>query len=955
MARAHPVRSLLTFWRRSMSSHLFGVGPTVWGCIVWGGLLLSACSIHLEPDEDADGVPARRDCNDLDSGVYPGAQETCDGRDNDCDGRTDDQDPDGIPSDARRWYWDHDLDGVGDFQQSVLACEPPPGTVSSGSDCDDEDPLVFPGQDERCDQVDNDCDGRIDDADPDALPLDVSPWYPDVDGDTYGAASPVVLACVTPSGYVSLGPGLLDCDDLDSDIHPGAYELCDGQDNDCDGQPDNDTALTTLWFPDLDQDGHGDPADHVQACPGPPGWVLLGDDCNDHNPTIYSGAPETCDGLDNSCDQRIDEGLLFPVYPDQDGDGFGTQSGGLLACSLVEGYALVPDDCQDRDASVYPGALERCNGRDNNCDGVLEPVATAFFQDLDSDGFGNEAVPTCLASSGYVSALGDCNDQDPAVHPGGEERPADGRDSDCGGTDGVSPHVGLTSSSRSALQDALDQAEEGMTVWVGPGHYLVQDLSFGGRALALRATHGATQTVLDAQGVSGHSVLSVTSGEDLRTWVDGFGLTGAVGGPRGTAVYILGASPSLTRCEIFDNYVVGVGGGAGLYLKFSSAYLADITFARNHVDYSGGALYMESSQPVLERIRFEDNSAAWGGGMYVLSSRPVIRDCSFRQNMGWSTGGGLYLSRSQAQLEDSLLEANGGGGIFASADGSSLQHCQLIDNDYWGIFSTDGSSTRLSQVQVRGSNGSGVVLGSGSFLLRHSTLVDNHSPTLGGGLYLFGGQARLEHVLLSQNSATEAGGGFFVSGGVLELVQSVVARGTDGEGCGGGRVDGTAGGQLQLEGSVLAFNAGSAVCLAEGAAFGTAWSILYSPAAEALVGATLSSDASSRIADPGFLRLDGDGLPVDFHLAIDSESRDMGGSACQDADGSACDPGLYGGASGAELDLDGDGYAEWYWPGLWSQSPVGVDPYAFDCDDTDPLLPLGSTTCDAAVQATRFH
>lgn len=96
-------------------------------------------------------------------------------------------------------------------------------------DCDDSDVTIFPGAEERCDDVDQDCDGEIDEGASDA-----STWYPDADGDGHGVVDGAITACGAPgSAYAELPD---DCDDANATAHPGATETAyDGVDQDCDG------------------------------------------------------------------------------------------------------------------------------------------------------------------------------------------------------------------------------------------------------------------------------------------------------------------------------------------------------------------------------------------------------------------------------------------------------------------------------------------------------------------------------------------------------------------------------------------------------------------------------------------------------------------------------------------------------------------------------------------------
>jgi hypothetical protein len=161
------------------------------------------------------------DCDDLFFEVHPGGTEVCNRVDDDCDGEVDDG-----PVNVVTVYADVDGDGVGG--EAIAACEAPAGSVESGGDCDDDDAERSPLETERCDGVDNDCDGTADDG------LVIS-WYEDVDQDGYGRDDASIEDCLQPSGY-AYGSG--DCDDADPLAHPDAAEVFDGIDNDCDGYVD---------------------------------------------------------------------------------------------------------------------------------------------------------------------------------------------------------------------------------------------------------------------------------------------------------------------------------------------------------------------------------------------------------------------------------------------------------------------------------------------------------------------------------------------------------------------------------------------------------------------------------------------------------------------------------------------------------------------------------------------
>ena len=161
----------------------------------------------------------------------------------------------------------------------------------------------------------------------------------------------------------------------DGYINPGAEEVCDEIDNNCDEIIDDDAADADLWYADDDGDGFGNLSDTMDACSQPFGYVMDSADCDDNNNTIHPDATEVCDGLDNNCDGETDDESAadaFTFYLDGDGDGFGDDNTAFLACSQLEGSSAVAGDCADDAPSVNPNAEESCDGIDNNCDGETD-------------------------------------------------------------------------------------------------------------------------------------------------------------------------------------------------------------------------------------------------------------------------------------------------------------------------------------------------------------------------------------------------------------------------------------------------------------------------------------------------------------------------------------------------------------------------------------------------------
>ena len=225
-------------------------------------------------------VESSDDCDDSDAAVSPDATEQCNESDDNCNGVADDGAEDAV------WYFDSDGDGYGDAGVTFEDCVAPTGYVAEAGDCDDVSAEVFPDAPELCDGLDNDCDGAIDLDDDDAVE---ETFYTDADGDGFGDNSAEVVACGQPDGTSRQGD---DCDDVDATVNPSADELCNEEDDDCDGLVDDDDTVVDppVWLTDADGDGFGDDTTGVSACTRPEGAVAEGGDCDDTSTAVRPGA-----------------------------------------------------------------------------------------------------------------------------------------------------------------------------------------------------------------------------------------------------------------------------------------------------------------------------------------------------------------------------------------------------------------------------------------------------------------------------------------------------------------------------------------------------------------------------------------------------------------------------------------------------------------------------------------
>ena len=802
-------------------------------------------------------------------------------------------------------------------------------------------------------------------------------------------------------GYDSEACGGSDCDDSDPEVYPGAEELCDGKDTDCDGAVPDDEADGDGdgWMlckddcddfnPDInpgveeacdaiDWDCSGDPLDrdvdgdgHIEDDP-----VCMGDDCDDTDPDTYSGAPEICDGKDSDCDGTVpdDEAdgdgdewpfcsdcddadpTVYPGAPDPC-DGIDQACDGLSedADSDQDGHMICEGDCDDSAASVYPGAPDPCDGIDQACDGLDE--------ETDSD------------EDGTMICEGDCDDSDPTVHPSAPEL-CDGKDTDCEGTvpddeadedgDGWMLCEGDCDDSAASVYpgapdpcDGVDQAcdglgeeadsdEDGYMTCEGDCDDANPEVNPGVEEICANGIDDDCDGLIDSDEPACVIIHVPSDQPTIQAGIDAAVDENSIWVAPGTYmenINFLGKAITLQSEEGADQTIID-GDQSGSAVQFNSGETVD-TIIDGFTIRNGSGTYSDSKY--------------YGGGILCTASSPTITNCTISQNSA-DIGGGMLYNNSSPTITNCTLSDNRadhhGGGIVCSNSSSTITNCSISGNSavWGGGISCSYSSSTITECTFSENTadfGGGIYCHESTTAIRGCHITNNSGDDLGGGICCNNASPTIASCTITNNNAGSCSGGIFCYSSSPNITNCTISNNNSDLICGG--IAGWESSSPSITNSTISgntsdFAGGGIYCYASSPIITNSilWgdSAPYGPEIFVYSGSVTVTFSDVQGGWPGQGNIGADPLFLgvsDYHIAMGSPCIDTGTDAgvYTDIDGDAR-------PQGSGFDMGSDEY-----PDCWDGDMDGFGDTAcggLDCDDANPdVNPSVEEVCDNGV------
>jgi len=333
----------------------------------------------------------------------------------------------------------------------------------------------------------------------------------------------------------------------------------------------------------------------------------------------------------------------------------------------------------------------------------------------------------------------------------------------------------------STIQDALNAAVNHDTIVVAAGTYR-ENITFSGKAVALRGAAGAALTIID--GAQNGSVVTFDSSEGADTVLDGFTITNGRGADGG-GIYCHFASPTITNVTIANNDADS-GKGGGLFLKHSGALVEGCEISSNTAIFGGGGICCNRSTATFRNNRVHGNSCgnSSGGGFYFYYSNDVIENNVIDENTAGYSGGGIYATFSDPSVTGNRIEKNDasfGGGMSCEDSSPTIIQNTIRENTAsvgGGVDCYDSSPVIDNNIIARNSAGGSAGIycgGSSAALITRNVIKENIATASGGGINC-GSNTVIASNMIYRNEAGNVGGGVYCHSGSPSIVSNTITE-----------------------------------------------------------------------------------------------------------------------------------------------------------------------------------
>ncbi len=563
---------------------------------------------------------------------------------------------------------------------------------------------------------DDDCSGSTNDEGS----IGCESWFEDGDGDGFGAGTEH-CTCTVPDISASNNT---DCDDDNEDISPGAAEVCNAADDDCNELIDDDAIDPSPYYLDNDGDSYGASEIAGEDCAVPEGYSSDNTDCDDSNAERHPNRDEACDGVDNDCSDMTADEDFFSLYTDDtwaewvlssnrlgdlietiefDGSGAirvcpGTYDEpinefGLTSPLIIESVAGSSTTFWSVDEAFHVNTAPRLSVTGITFTAAAGPAISAY----NMDAFTGED----LVFSGNYAAE---DSYDTTAIVAGEVGTFDLHDFEITNNESALDTAGITLNGVEAatLSNGVFSFNEGNTppLYVshtddGTGTLMVSDVDFDENVKGAAYFYGLQQVDLERVNLVGNAN---TNGKTVEVSnVATFSYTdGTVQGNNASSgiVYLFEGETA-----VFNQVSFETNAGAAIHIsQVDDLQATEVGVSDSSATYGAALDAYHVVNADIDGLTCTDNSASWGGCIYASDSHLDVTNGSFTGNYTTSYAGAIYLSNASASISNSHINdnaTNGAGGAAHLANASVVvENSEFLRNSGTtsGIVTYGGST-----------------------------------------------------------------------------------------------------------------------------------------------------------------------------------------------------------------------------------------------------------------------